>query len=163
MNLTWTIYERHLGRIIFVPEAVVFTDDPKTFKNMQTQLNRWTCAFFQNFRKHAWLLLRNNQLAFGFVIGGLTDLFFMPTLLLSALAAGYMTLMWMIAAFMLLDTMIIGIVACWGARRFKMVRQLPKFMLGFWALRILTAYYFFKWGLLTGLLGKSVGKYEKGH
>lgn len=51
-DLTLQIHRRHLGRIRFIPEAVNFTQDPRTLKDFLQQTLRWQRGFFQGVRKY---------------------------------------------------------------------------------------------------------------
>src|SRR3989441_12667992 len=51
MDLTWSLYQGgHAVR--FVPEAVCYPIEPRTFTLMGTQLRRWSHGFVQNVRLH---------------------------------------------------------------------------------------------------------------
>lgn len=51
-DLTIQIHRKHLGRIRFIPEAVNFTQDPRTLKDFYSQTLRWQRGFFQGVRKY---------------------------------------------------------------------------------------------------------------
>lgn len=51
-DLTMQIHRKHLGRIRFIPEAVNFTQDPRTLKDFYDQTLRWQRGFFQGVRKY---------------------------------------------------------------------------------------------------------------
>ena len=51
-DLTLQIHRKHLGRIRFIPEAVNFTQDPRTLKDFYDQTLRWQRGFFQGVRKY---------------------------------------------------------------------------------------------------------------
>jgi cellulose synthase/poly-beta-1,6-N-acetylglucosamine synthase-like glycosyltransferase len=51
-DLTLQIHRKKLGRIKFVPEAVNFTQDPRTLKDFYDQTLRWQRGFFQGVRKY---------------------------------------------------------------------------------------------------------------
>jgi cellulose synthase/poly-beta-1,6-N-acetylglucosamine synthase-like glycosyltransferase len=51
-DLTIQIHRKHLGRIRFIPEAVNFTQDPRTLKDFYDQTIRWQRGFFQGVRKY---------------------------------------------------------------------------------------------------------------
>jgi poly-beta-1,6-N-acetyl-D-glucosamine synthase len=51
-DLTLQIHRKKLGRIRFVPEAVNFTQDPRTLKDFYNQTLRWQRGFFQGVRKY---------------------------------------------------------------------------------------------------------------
>lgn len=51
-DLTMQIHRKHLGRIRFIPEAVNFTQDPRTLRDFYDQTLRWQRGFFQGLRKY---------------------------------------------------------------------------------------------------------------
>jgi len=51
-DLTMQIHRKHLGRIRFIPEAVNFTQDPRTIRDFYGQTLRWQRGFFQGVRKY---------------------------------------------------------------------------------------------------------------
>ena len=51
-DLTLQLHRKKLGRIRFVPEAVNYTQDPRTLKDFYNQTLRWQRGFFQGVRKY---------------------------------------------------------------------------------------------------------------
>jgi len=51
-DLTLQIHRKHLGRIRFIPEAVNFTQDPRTVHDFYAQTLRWQRGFFQGLRTY---------------------------------------------------------------------------------------------------------------
>lgn len=51
-DITIQIHRKKLGRIRFIPEAVNYTQDPRTLKDFYDQTLRWQRGFFQGVRKH---------------------------------------------------------------------------------------------------------------
>lgn len=51
-DLTLQIHRKKLGRIRFIPEAVNFTQDPRTLSDFINQTLRWQRGFFQGIRKY---------------------------------------------------------------------------------------------------------------
>jgi len=51
-DLTLQIHRKRLGRIRFIPEAINFTQDPKTLQDFCKQTARWQRGFFQGLRRH---------------------------------------------------------------------------------------------------------------
>ncbi|MBI1824105.1 MAG: glycosyltransferase family 2 protein, partial [Nitrospirae bacterium] len=53
-DMDWTIqvYRKNLGRILYVPEALVYTQDPETLWDYIRQIRRWYSGSFQVIRKH---------------------------------------------------------------------------------------------------------------
>ena len=163
MNLTWEIYARQIGRILFVPSSIAYTDDPENFTQMKAQLNRWSSAYFQNVRKHFWRLWRKDKKAFGFMFLGLIDaaagMFFYPLIVAIAVLSNWV---WVLSLLIWDAALVTGVAMC-GAHRLRMTRKILSFMPGFWVLRTISTLYFLKWLILTGVLGRSISSYEKGH
>lgn len=51
-DLTLQIHRKKLGRIRFIPEAVNYTQDPRTIKDFVNQTLRWQRGFFQGVKKY---------------------------------------------------------------------------------------------------------------
>jgi cellulose synthase/poly-beta-1,6-N-acetylglucosamine synthase-like glycosyltransferase len=51
-DLTLQLHRKKLGRIRFVPEAINYTQDPRTIKDFYGQTLRWQRGFFQGVRKY---------------------------------------------------------------------------------------------------------------
>jgi poly-beta-1,6-N-acetyl-D-glucosamine synthase len=51
-DITLQIHRKKLGRIIFIPEAINFTQDPKTIRDFAKQTYRWQRGFFQGVRRY---------------------------------------------------------------------------------------------------------------
>lgn len=51
-DLTLQIHRKKLGRIRFIPEAINYTQDPRTLKDFCAQTLRWQRGFFQGVRKY---------------------------------------------------------------------------------------------------------------
>ncbi|MBI2338047.1 glycosyltransferase family 2 protein [Candidatus Daviesbacteria bacterium] len=52
MDLTFTIYRKKLGKIIYTSKAIVETQDPQNLKDFKKQLDRWYSGFWQCLVKH---------------------------------------------------------------------------------------------------------------
>ncbi len=62
LDLSWTVLEQN-GKIVYVPEAVGYTREPRTFKEYSTQVNRWYKGFWQCVKTHgASKVGKNNSL-----------------------------------------------------------------------------------------------------
>jgi hypothetical protein len=130
---------------------------------MNAQLSRWSCAYYENLRKHYRGLWQTNKRAWGFVTVGLIDsvlgTFFYPMVLL----VGFFYPLYAIGIF-LSDFVFLAAVSCVGARRqgikvLDMLRFIPHLMV----LRIANTYFYMKYLVVTGILGRSIGKYVMGH
>lgn len=97
MDVTIQIHKKRLGRIVYVPDAVVYTQDPQTLSDYGKQMFRWHTGTWQVIKKHKLFGFRRKidwECAFLFGEG----LFFsalyllLPLLLLYDLRFGYMAL-----------------------------------------------------------------------
>lgn len=52
MDLTFEIYRKNLGKIVYANNASVVTQDPNDLKNLTKQLDRWYTGFWQCVLKH---------------------------------------------------------------------------------------------------------------
>lgn len=52
LDLTMQIHYRKLGKIVYLPQARVSTQDPQTLRDYWNQINRWNTGFWQNFFMH---------------------------------------------------------------------------------------------------------------
>lgn len=52
MDLTFLLHRRNVGKILYVPDAVVITQDPGSFKDYMKQIHRWYTGFWQCILKH---------------------------------------------------------------------------------------------------------------
>lgn len=51
-DLTLQIHRKRLGKIRFIPEAINYTQDPRTLRDFINQTLRWQRGFFQGLRKY---------------------------------------------------------------------------------------------------------------
>ena len=58
VDVTLQIHKKKLGRIVYVPTAVVHTQDPKTLVGYGKQMFRWNTGNWQAYRKHKIYRLR---------------------------------------------------------------------------------------------------------
>lgn len=56
MDLTVQVHRQN-GRVVYVPEAIVYTQDPSTLKDYNKQILRWYRGFWQVIAKHGTLSL----------------------------------------------------------------------------------------------------------
>ena len=62
LDLSWTVLEQN-GKIVYVPEAVGYTREPRTFKEYSAQVKRWYKGFWQCVKAHgASRVGKNNSL-----------------------------------------------------------------------------------------------------
>lgn len=51
-DVTLQIHRQHLGRIQFIPEAIAYTQDPRSLKDFTKQITRWNRGIMQGIRRH---------------------------------------------------------------------------------------------------------------
>lgn len=69
-DLTLQIHRKRLGKIRFIPEAVNYTQDPRTINDFISQTLRWQRGFFQGVRKyHIGLRPRKIDVGVGYQMG----------------------------------------------------------------------------------------------
>ena len=162
MDLTWSLY-RAGHRVRFVPDAVCYPLEPRTFGLMRKQLRRWSHGFVQNLRVHGRGLLdvpylRSSvavatwdaavaSLAYLLVLPLLALLFGNPLLLL-----GYV-----------IDAPAVLVATLVGAARRGEVRRALASLPGFFVLRVANAVFFLEAVVTELLLGRRFAVYEKGH
>lgn len=145
MDLTFTIHRMELGRIRYCDSAKVYTQDPRTVKDLMKQLDRWYTGFWQCAIKHdfPWrgqmadfevALLATEALLGGLIL--LVSLLAMPYLL----SINYQLVILPILldlCFLVLPTIL------WTTLRYR-VWKLPLLIPSFYLLRILANFVFLK-------------------
>lgn len=51
-DLTLQVHRKKLGRIVFIPEAISYTQDPQTLRDFAKQTERWYRGYFQGILKY---------------------------------------------------------------------------------------------------------------
>jgi cellulose synthase/poly-beta-1,6-N-acetylglucosamine synthase-like glycosyltransferase len=68
-NLTFQVHRRRLGKIKYVPTAVVWSQDPFTMSSFQKQTYRWSRAWWESVRKYRiglkWFRTTSNRIPVG--------------------------------------------------------------------------------------------------
>lgn len=127
-DITLQIHRKKLGRIVFIPEAVNFTQDPNTIRDFCKQTYRWQRGFFQGVRRYRIGTKRQRiDLSIGFTFFEtalyLVQLFVVvPYVLLTNV--DWTVLLWLFAA----DYAVIGVLAIlsvFAARRPGILLTLP--------------------------------------
>lgn len=128
MDVTIQIHKRHLGRIVYVPEAIVNTQDPKYLIEYGKQMLRWNTGMWQVVKKYQLYRLRSRidwecTLLFG--EGLIFSLLYLlvPLLMFYDLRFGYMVF---------LDALIVLVIALVLAKtekRWDVFLSSPLFML----------------------------------
>jgi poly-beta-1,6-N-acetyl-D-glucosamine synthase len=145
MDLTFLIHRQELGRIRYADKARVYTQDPRTIKDLLKQLDRWYTGFWQCVMKHdfPWrgqmvdfevALLATEALLGGILL--LVSLVSMPFLLL----VNYQ----LVIIPILVDLVLLILpTILWTTFRFR-IWKLPFLIPGFYLLRILANFVFLK-------------------
>src|SRR5213594_2078405 len=161
MDLTWSLYQSgHAVR--FVPEAVCYPIEPRTFTLMGKQLRRWSHGFVQNVRLHWRGLLGvpylRSAVAVAFwdaTIAAALYLVLLPILAL-LLASPWILLGYVIDAPAVLVPVLAGAVPRREVGR--ALASVPAFFL----LRTVNAVFFLR-AVCAELLGRPLRHYKKGH
>ena len=162
MNATWEIYKRHLGRVLFVEDALAYTDDPEKLGQLKNQLARWSCAYFQNYKKHHDDLMREDWMA-GFLLttqmvnSVMGSIFYLIILGLFFVDPIFALLL------LSVDICLIGVVASIGGKRFGLEKRVWLWIPSWFLVTVINSYYFLKYMMVTGMLNKSIKCYIKGH
>ncbi len=162
MDLTWTLYEA--GREVrYVPDAVCYPIEPRTFALMRTQLRRWSHGFVQNVRLHWRALLRvpylRSAVAVAFwdaTVAAALYLMLLPILAL-LLARPWILLGYVIDA----PAVLVPVIA--GAARRREVGRAIASVPAFFILRTVNALFFLRAACAELLLDRSFHVYQKGH
>jgi cellulose synthase/poly-beta-1,6-N-acetylglucosamine synthase-like glycosyltransferase len=162
MDLTWSLYQSG-NEVRFVPEAVCYPIEPRTFKLMGQQLRRWSHGFIQNVRLHWRGLLSvpylRSAVAVAFwdaTIAAALYLVLLPILAV-VLRTPWVLLGYVIDAPAVLVPVIVG-----AARRREIGRALASIP-AFFVLRTVNAVYFLRAAGAEFVLGRTLHVYEKGH
>ena len=129
-DMTLQVHRKQLGKIVFIPKAVNYTQDPQTLSDFCKQNMRWQRGFFQGVRKYK-IGLRGQRidLSLGFqmlqmILFALQICFLLPFII-------YTTGNWkIIPVAVCADFVLSGAIAIWAsfaAKRWNMLGALPYF------------------------------------
>jgi biofilm PGA synthesis N-glycosyltransferase PgaC len=162
MDLTWSLYQSDHD-VRFVPEAVCYPIEPRSFTLMGKQLRRWSHGFVQNVRLHWRGLLTvpylRSAVAVAFwdaTIAAAAYLVLLPILAI-VLANPWILLGYVIDA----PAVLVPVVA--GAARRGEIRRAIASLPAFFVLRTVNAVFFLRAVCAELLLDRSFHVYEKGH
>lgn len=162
MDLTWSLYQAG-HEVRYIPEAVCYPIEPRTFKLLGAQLRRWSHGFVQNVKLHWRGLLTvpylRSAVAVSFwdaTVAAALYLVLLPILAL-VLATPWVLLGYVIDAPAVLVPVVAGAV-----RRRELGRALAS-VPAFFLLRTVNALFFLKAAWAELVLGRSLRVYEKGH
>ncbi len=162
MDLTWTFYQQG-HEVRFIPEAVCYPIEPRTFGFMKKQLRRWSHGFVQNVALHWRANLRIPFLReivavalWDAVIAALVYLLVVP-----ALALFFRQPLFLLAYLIDLPAIAIPIFFTPHGRRdiLRVLASLPSFFV----LRTVNAYFLLRAVWDEWVVGRPLLVYEKGH
>jgi cellulose synthase/poly-beta-1,6-N-acetylglucosamine synthase-like glycosyltransferase len=129
-DITLQVHRKNLGRIVFIPRAVNYTQDPQTFADFWKQNTRWQRGFFQGVRKYQ-VGLRNQKIDISLGFQMLQTAFFMVQIAFLLPLVIYLTGEWiLIPVAIAADCIMNGLIAIWAsfaAKRWNMLGALPYF------------------------------------
>lgn len=162
MDLTWSLYQAG-HQVRFIPEAVCYPIEPRTFKLLGTQLRRWSHGFVQNVKLHWRGLLTvpylRSAVAISFwdaTVAAALYLVLLPILAV-VFASPWVLLGYVIDAPAVLVPVVVGAV-----QRRELGRALAS-VPAFFVLRTVNALFFLRAVWVELVLGRSFRIYEKGH
>lgn len=129
-DITLQVHRQKLGNILFIPQAVNYTQDPQTFEDFCKQTQRWQRGFFQGVKKYRIGLSKQRiDISLGFQM--LQTAFFILQLLLIVPLTIWLThdLMYIPVA-ITVDFILNSLIALWASvavRRWNMLGALPYF------------------------------------
>jgi cellulose synthase/poly-beta-1,6-N-acetylglucosamine synthase-like glycosyltransferase len=162
MDLTWSLYQSG-NEVRFVPEAVCYPIEPRTFKLMGQQLRRWSHGFIQNVRLH-W----RGLLSVPYLRSAVAVAFWDATiaaalyLVLLPILAVVLRTPWVLLGYVIDAPAVLVPVVVGAARRREIGRALASIP-AFFVLRTVNALYFLRAAGAEFVLGRTLQVYEKGH
>ncbi len=129
-DITLQVHRKNLGRIVFIPRAINYTQDPQTLSDFIKQNFRWQRGFFQGVRKHRiGTQLHKIDLSIGFSMLQ-TVLFLLQLFVLAPLVVAVTGNWWIIPVFIAADIILNGFIALAAsviAKRWTLIGALPYF------------------------------------
>jgi len=162
MDLTWSLYQAGY-EVRFVPKAVCYPIEPRTFRLMGTQLQRWSHGFVQNVKLH-W----RDVLAVPYLRSAVAVAFWDATvaaaLYLVALPALALLLAspWVLLGYVIDAPAVLVPVLAGAIPRREVGRALAS-VPAFFLLRTVNAVFFLRAVCAELLLGRPLRHYKKGH
>src|SRR3989442_593161 len=162
VDLTWSLYQAG-HEVRFVPEAVCYPIEPRSFTLMGKQLRRWSHGFVQNVKLH-W----RGLLTVPYLRSAVAVAFWDATLA----TAVYLVVLPMLAIVLARPWVLIGygtdapavlVPVLAGAMRRREVRRALASVPAFFVLRTVNAVFFLRAVCAELLLGRSLRVYAKGH
>jgi cellulose synthase/poly-beta-1,6-N-acetylglucosamine synthase-like glycosyltransferase len=161
MDLTWTIYEAG-KKVRFLPTAVSYPIEPRSFAFLNKQLRRWSHGFIQNVRLHKRSLARlgylRSTVAVAFWDALLASFAYLVLIPVLAIAIDPLILL----AY-LIDAPVVTVPVLWQAVERREVGRALASLPSFFVLRIVNGAFMIRalWNEL--IAGRPLLVYEKGH
>lgn len=129
-DITLQVHRKKLGNILFIPQAVNYTQDPQTLEDFCKQTQRWQRGFFQGVKKYR-IGLNGQRIDISLGFQMLQTAFFMAQLLVIIPLILWLThdLMYIPVA-ITVDFILNSLIALWASvaiRRWNMLGALPYF------------------------------------
>ncbi len=162
MDLTWNLYQAGYA-VRFVPEAVCYPIEPRTFRLMGTQLQRWSHGFVQNVKLHWRDLLAVPYLRSAVAVA-FWDATVAAAVYLVALPALALLLKspWVLLGYVIDAPAVLVPVLAGAAPRREVGRALAS-VPAFFLLRTVNAVFFLRAVCAELLLSRPLRHYKKGH
>lgn len=129
-DITVQVHRKKLGKILFIPEAVNYTQDPQNLKDFCKQTSRWQRGFFQGVVKYR-IGARPQALDLSIGIQMLENLFFLFQMLVLVPYIIFTTGQWLVLpVILILDFFVVSLLAFFSAiatRRLNILASLPYF------------------------------------
>lgn len=152
-DITLQVHRKKLGKIVFIPRAVNYTQDPQTLADFCKQNMRWQRGFFQGVKKYR-IGLRGQRIDLSLGFQMLQTIIFVLQLLVLVPLILIATGNWMIIPVAIAaDFVLNGAIAIWASvvtRRWNLLGALPYF----YFLRWLEIGIYFRAFVEVMLLGK---------
>jgi cellulose synthase/poly-beta-1,6-N-acetylglucosamine synthase-like glycosyltransferase len=142
LDFTYQFHKNSL-KIEYIPEAIVYTQDPPNLKSYIRQMKRWYAGGWQNFQKHFDVMTKKPsaamELSFAYIEGTLSAIIF----LLIPLFSFHIFLLYMLPV-ALLVTLLISIFSAWKDKRFDLIYYSPTYIVFVYLNSILFLHSFIK-------------------
>jgi cellulose synthase/poly-beta-1,6-N-acetylglucosamine synthase-like glycosyltransferase len=129
MDLTMQVH-RAKFKISYVPDAIVNTQDPSTFKDYHKQILRWYRGFWQIIKKHRIFAISKKQPVDFYMMLVVFDALILNRIIWIAIFAA--TMPWVLPTLMLIDVGCCTLIACYSGFRTKRLDVVYKLPLYYW-------------------------------
>jgi biofilm PGA synthesis N-glycosyltransferase PgaC len=127
-DLTLQVHRKKLGRITFIPDAINYTQDPRTLPDFIKQTLRWQRGFFQGVKSHR-IGIHTQRIDFGVGYQLLETILYLVQLLIIIpfviWAKNDMQLLWLIIAGDYVVLCILAVLSALAARRASILLAIP--------------------------------------